>query len=129
MEQKRFLKIIILVCIINIFISIKLIVVNKYILNVNSRNREIVNSIIADNERRHITKVEVYKQWRHSKIVVHSFFKTENHVILDGDTNLCKLSAYVKQNGYETETIGYVLAISSIIIIIIAKKNNSKLKL
>ncbi len=126
-KQKRFLKIIILICIINIFISIKFIVVNKYILKVNSRNREIVNSIIDDSEWRYLTKIETYKYWRHYNIVLHSFLKTEKIVILEGDDNLGKLSAYVKQNGYETATIGYVLAISSLIIIVIAKKFNNKL--
>lgn len=126
-KQKRFLKIIILICIINIFISIKFIVVNKYILKVNSRNREIVNSIIDDSEWRYLTNIETYKYWRHYNIVLHSFLKTEKIVILEGDDNLGKLSAYVKQNGYETATIGYVLAISSLIIIVIAKKFNNKL--
>lgn len=120
-RQKRFSKIIILICIINIFLSIKFIVVNKHILNVNSRNREIVNSILDDGERHYLTKIETYKYWRHYNIALHSFLKTEELVISDGDDNLCELFTYVEQNGYETATIGYMFAISSLIIIVLAK--------
>lgn len=127
-KQKNFLKIIILICIINLFVSIKLIVVNKHILNVNSKNREIINSMLDNDEKRDLTKIETYKYWRHYNIVLHSFLKTEKLVILDGDDDLCKLFIYVEQNGYETASIGYILAISSSIIIVFAKKFNNKIK-
>ncbi len=124
--EKSYLKILILICIINIFISIKLIIDNKYILNVNSKNREVINYILDDNEEHKLSRVEAYRDWRHYYVVLHNFLKTEKLLILDGDDNLAELFVYVQQNGYKTSTIGLFLAISSTIIIIIIKKINKK---
>lgn len=127
--KESYLKILILICIINVFISIKLIIDNKYILNVNSKNREVVNSILDDNEEHKLSRVEAYRDWRHYYVVLHSFLKTEKLLILDGDDNLAELFVYVQQNGYKTSTIGLFLAISSTIIIIITKKLKEKMML
>ena len=124
--EKSYLKILILICIINIFISIKLIIDNKYILNVNSKKREVINYILDDNEEHKLSRVEAYRDWRHYYVVLHNFLKTEKLLILDGDDNLAELFVYVQQNGYKTSTIGLFLAISSTIIIIIIKKINKK---
>lgn len=124
--KKSYLKILIIICIINVFISIKLIIDNKYVLNVNSKNREVINSILDDNEEHKLSRVEAYRDWRHYYVVVHSFLKEEKLLILDGDDNLAELFVYVQQNGYKTSTIGYILLISSTIIIILAKKVNKK---
>ena len=124
--KKSYLKILILIC---IFISIKLIIDNKYILNVNSQNREVINSILDDNEEHKVSRVDVYIDWRHYYVVLHSFLKTEKLLILDGDDNLAELFVYVQQNGYKTSTIGLFLAISSTIIIIITKKLKEKMML
>lgn len=124
--KKSYLKILILICIINIFISIKFIIDNKFILNVNSENREVINSILDDNNEHKLTRVEAYRYCNHYYVVVHSFLKTEKFLILDGDDNLAELFVYVQQNGYKTSTIGFTLVISSIIIIIITKKINKK---
>lgn len=121
--KKSYLKILILIC---IFISIKLIIDNKYILNVNSQNKEVINSILDDNEEHKLSRVDVYRDWRHYYVVLHSFLKTEKLLILDGDDNLAELFVYVQQNGYKTSTIGFILLISSIIIIITTKKINKK---
>lgn len=121
--KKSYLKILILIC---IFISIKLIIDNKYILNVNSQNKEVINSILDDNEEHKLSRVDVYRDWRHYYVVLHSFLKTEKLLILDGDDNLAELFVYVQQNGYKTSTIGFLLLISSIIIIITTKKINKK---
>lgn len=124
--KENYLKILILICIINVFISIKLIIDNKYILKVNSKNREVINYILNDNEEHKLSRVEAYRDWRHYYVVVNSFLKTEELLILDGDDNLVELFVYVQQNGYKTSIIGLFLAISSTIIIIIIKKINKK---
>lgn len=129
-DKTKVLKMIVFFCVIVILISIKLIMHNKYVLNINSKNIDNIEKILENNHKikGRLTKIETYKEWHHYYVVLHTKFNAKYLVIMDNDLELEKITTYVKRNGYETSKIGYVFIIISLSIIIFCQKNFKKRK-
>lgn len=104
-----------------------------YAINVNSKNKAIVEKALTGEIENtdNITKIILGQGWNSGKLTIyHSFRKTETLYITEGMFNLGELEAYIRENGYNLDNIGFILiGISGLILIylLICKYINRKI--
>ena len=125
--------ILMIIAILSIVLALFLFSKEGYIININSKNKDIVsNALNGEIEKTNdISKVILGQGWHSGELTIyHSFGKTETLYITEGMFNLGELEAYIRENGYNLDNIGFILVgISSLILIylLICKYINRKI--
>ena len=125
--------ILMIIAILSIILALFLLSKEGYIININSKNKDIVsNALNGEIEKTNdISKVILGQGWHSGELTIyHSFGKTETLYITEGMFNLGELEAYIRENGYNLDNIGFILVgISSLILIylLICKYINRKI--
>ena len=125
--------ILMIIAILSIVLALFLFSKEGYIININSKNKDIVsNALNGEIEKTNdISKVILGQGWHSGELTIyHSFGKTETLYITDGMFNLGELEAYIRKNGYNLDNIGFILiGISGLILIylLICKYINRKI--
>ena len=120
-KRKIIFIILILIVILNLFLSIKLILKEQVIIKVNDENREIIYEAFdkkVENANK-IRKVGVGQGWHSGELYVYySFGKTERLLIREGMSyGEIPIDSYIRENGYSLDNIGLILIGVSILII------------
>lgn len=113
--------ILVIISIIGIIFAFSLFNKEGYVININSKNKELVSKSLngeienVDN----VTKVILGQGWHSGELTIyHSFGKTETLYITEGMFNLGELEEYIRNNGYNLDNIGFAsIGISSVILI------------
>ena len=122
-----------IIAILSIVLALFLFSKEGYIININSKNKDIVsNALNGEIEKTNdISKVILGQGWHSGELTIyHSFGKTETLYITEGMFNLGELEAYIRENGYNLDNIGFILiGISGLILIylLICKYINRKI--
>ena len=125
--------ILMIIAILSIVLALFLFSKEGYIININSKNKDIVsNALNGEIEKTNdISKVILGQGWHSGELTIyHSFGKTETLYITEGMFNLGELEAYIRKNGYNLDNIGFILiGISGLILIylLICKYINRKI--
>ncbi len=125
--------ILMIIAILSIVLALFLFSKEGYIININSKNKDIVsNALNGEIEKTNdISKVILGQGWHSGELTIyHSFGKTETLYITEGMFNLGELEAYIRENGYNLDNIGFILiGISGLILIylLICKYINRKI--
>ena len=113
--------ILMIIAILSIVLALFLFSKEGYIININSKNKDIVsNALNGEIEKTNdISKVILGQGWHSGELTIyHSFGKTETLYITEGMFNLGELEAYIRENGYNLDNIGFILiGISGLILI------------
>ena len=125
--------ILMIIAILSIVLALFLFSKEGYIININSKNKDIVsNALNGEIEKTNdISKVILGQGWHSGELTIyHSFGKTETLYITEGMFNLGELEVYIRENGYNLDNIGFILiGISGLILIylLICKYINRKI--
>ena len=125
--------ILMIIAILSIVLALFLFSKEGYIININYKNKDIVsNALNGEIEKTNdISKVILGQGWHSGELTIyHSFGKTETLYITEGMFNLGELEAYIRENGYNLDNIGFILiGISGLILIylLICKYINRKI--
>ena len=104
--------ILMIIAILSIVLALFLFSKEGYIININSKNKDIVsNALNGEIEKTNdISKVILGQGWHSGELTIyHSFGKTETLYITEGMFNLGELEAYIRENGYNLDNIGFIL--------------------
>ena len=125
--------ILMIIAILSIVLALFLFSKEGYIININSKNKDIVSKALNGEieKTNDISKVILGQGWHSGELTIyHSFGKTETLYITEGMFNLGELEVYIRENGYNLDNIGFILiGISGLILIylLICKYINRKI--
>ena len=92
-----------------------------YVININSKNKDIVsNALKGEIERTDdVIKIILGQGWNSGELTIyHSLKETETLHITEGMLNLGELEGYIRKNGYKLDNIGFILiGVSGLILI------------
>ena len=101
----------------------------NFLDKIENLGEELLNGEIE--KTNDISKVILGQGWHSGELTIyHSFGKTETLYITEGMFNLGELEAYIRENGYNLDNIGFILiGISGLILIylLICKYINRKI--
>lgn len=121
-DLNKFSKILILICIFNLFISAFLFIRSRTVLFINSSNRDIITNYLNNkiSNQKSITKVSYDRVWHEGTIYI--YFNTgalEKFPTYDSTIQVDELIKYIKEHGYKETDIAKIIFIISLLAIII----------
>lgn len=90
-------------------------------INVNDTNKELVSKSLNKEIKNtdNVTKIILGNGWHSGELTIYHFFgKTETIYITEGKFNLGELEKYIRDNGYNLDSVGLVSIVFSGIILI-----------
>ena len=119
--MKKLNYILIIICAIGVIFSFSLFSKEGYVININSKNRDLVSKSLSGEieNTNDVTKIILGQGWHSGKLTIyHSWKKTETLYITEGMFNLGELERYIKENGYNLDKIGLIsIGVSGVILI------------
>ena len=119
--MKKLNYILIIICVIGVIFSFSLFSKEGYVININSKNRDLVSKSLSGEieNTNDVTKIILGQGWHSGKLTIyHSWKKTETLYITEGMFNLGELERYIKENGYNLDKIGLIsIGVSGVILI------------
>ena len=121
--MKNLIRVIKIICLINIICSLPLIMRNRKVINVDSTNRAAIQETLEyhDIDNKLIRKVSKARKFNNHVLYIHYWYgRVESKVILDG-FHTTKGWSIAWENSYQERGRGFLLGGTSIAILIILK--------
>lgn len=122
--MKNIIRIIKVICLINIICSLPLIMRNRKVINVDSTNRAAIQETLEyhDIDNKLIRKVSKARKFNNYVLYIHYWYgRVESEVILDG-FQTTKGWSEAWENSYQERDRGFLLGGTSLVILIIFRK-------
>lgn len=121
--MKNLIRVIKIICLINIICSLPLIMRNRKVINVDSTNRAAIQETLEyhDIDNKLIRKVSIAREFNDYVLYIHYWYgRVESEVILDG-FHTTKGWSRAWENSYQERSRGFLLGGTSVAILIILK--------
>ena len=126
--MKNIIRIIKVICLINIICSLPLIMRNRKVINVDSTNRAAIQETLEyhDIDNKLIRKVSKARKFNNYVLYIHYWYgRVESEVILDGFHTTNGWSK-AWENSYQERSRGFLLGGASLAVLIIFRKLRNK---
>lgn len=121
LKNRKVIKLLILICLINLLISFYICFRRRILLKVTKDNKNFIETVLNDYniDTTSVSRVAYGREWTHGFIYVyHPFRKTESSLISEGEIKKDELAEYIRENGYNEKNTARWLCLTSILIMI-----------
>ena len=126
--MKNIIRVIKIICLINIICSLPLIMRNRKVINVDSTNRAAIQETLEyhDIDNKLIRKVSIAREFNNYVLYIHYWYgRVESEVILDGFHTTNGWSR-AWENSYQERSRGFLLGGTSLAVLIKFRKLRNK---
>lgn len=127
--MKNVIRMIKVICLINIICCLPLIIRNRKVINVDSTNRTVIQQYLEKNDMegtKFIKKMSISRDFNDYVLHVHYWYGKVDSEVLDGGFNTDEAWANVWENAYQERDKGLIIGGTSLAVLIILRKLKNK---